>query len=112
MLPGGAPTPSRSAAANRARRHRLFPAIRTPHERALEWKRRDELTRASQSGDKFFQGSEEVTGGKEENRFREIAYPRLRPGFGGWGGFGTGVRQTPSEKNKKASSAFRFECPI
>ncbi len=36
VSPGGGPAPSRSAAANRARRRRPLPAIKTPHERALD----------------------------------------------------------------------------
>jgi len=75
ILAGRCPAPSRSAAANRARRRRPFPAFTTPHECALERKRRGECIRAGRSGDKFFRTSAKRIGRKAKSRKAKNAYP-------------------------------------
>jgi hypothetical protein len=76
-LAGRCPAPSRSAAANRARRRRPLPAFTTPHERALERKRRAELTRAAKRGDLFFRDFQKPLRSNEIFKYRKSDIPAL-----------------------------------
>lgn len=70
-LAGRCPVSSRIVAANHNRRRRPLPAFTTPHERALEWKRRCKSSCSDSGGDKFFRHFAEAVGRNGEIAKRE-----------------------------------------